>query len=58
MADEQPRVCDLCGRQEAEVALTLSWTTSVENGRRRSYCDACSRQNLRSMEGKLDAEYW
>ncbi len=58
MADEQPRVCDFCGRQESDVALTLSWTTSVENGRQRTYCDACSRQNLRSMEGKLDSEYW
>jgi hypothetical protein len=50
--------CDFCGRQESDEAQTLTWTTSVENGRRRVYCDACSRANLRAMEGKLDSEFW
>jgi hypothetical protein len=51
-------ICSFCGRQEADEAKTLTWTTSVENGRKRVYCDACSRQHLRSMEGKLDSEFW
>ncbi len=50
--------CDLCGRQEPDVAATLTWTRAVEQGRRRSYCDECSRANLRAMEGKLDSEFW
>ncbi len=50
--------CDFCGRQERDAARTLTWTTSVEGGRRRSYCDTCSREHLRSMEGKLDSEFW
>ena len=50
--------CDFCGRQEADEAKTLTWTTSVENGRKRAYCDVCSRANLRAMEGKLDSEFW
>jgi hypothetical protein len=50
--------CDLCGRAEPEPAKTLTWTTAVENGLRRSYCDACSRRHLRSMEAKLDSEHW
>lgn len=50
--------CDFCGRQEPDQAKTLTWTTSVENGRRRVYCDPCSRDHLRSMEGKLDSEFW
>ncbi len=50
--------CDFCGRQEPDEAKTLTWTTSVENGRRRTYCDDCSRMHLRSMEGKLDSEFW
>lgn len=50
--------CDLCGRQESDEAKTLAWTTSVEHGRRRTYCDACSREHLRAMEGKLDSEFW
>lgn len=53
-----PLICDFCGRQESDDAKTLTWTTSVENGRKRAYCDDCSRANLRSMEGKLDSEFW
>ncbi|MBJ7359355.1 hypothetical protein [Nocardioides sp.] len=55
------RTCDFCGRQEeddAESLTTLTWTVAVENGRRRTFCDACSRDNLRAMEGKLDSEWW
>ncbi|WP_170286050.1 hypothetical protein [Nocardioides rubriscoriae] len=52
--------CDFCGRQadEADEADTLAWTTSVENKRLKRYCVSCSREHLRSMEGKLDAEFW
>lgn len=51
------KTCDFCGR-EADDGETLTWTTSVENGRRRLYCDICSRDHLRSIEGKLDAAWW
>jgi hypothetical protein len=50
--------CDFCGKQEPDEAKTLTWTTSVENGRLRRYCDECSRTHLRAMEGKLDSEFW
>lgn len=50
--------CDFCGRQESDVSTTLTWTTSLEGGRRRVYCDTCSREHLRAMEGKLDSEHW
>lgn len=50
--------CDFCGCQESDETKTLSWTTSVENGRKRVYCDECSRAYLRAMEGKLDSEFW
>jgi len=49
--------CDFCGRR-AEDAETLTWTTSVEQGRTRRFCDTCSREHLRSIEGKLDSEFW
>lgn len=49
--------CDFCGRQE-KPAATLTWTTSVEEGRRKTFCDECSRQHLRSIEGKLDSAWW
>jgi hypothetical protein len=51
------KTCDFCGRQ-ADDAETLSWTTSMENGRSRTYCDTCSREHLRAIEGKLDSEWW
>jgi len=50
--------CDFCGKQEPDEDKTLTWTTSVENGRLRRYCDECSRTHLRAMEGKLDSEFW
>jgi hypothetical protein len=51
------KTCDLCGKQ-AEEADALTWVTSVENGRRRTYCETCSREHLRAIEGKLDSEWW
>ncbi len=54
--------CDLCGHSpEAPAAdedVPLTWVTSVEDGRRRHYCERCAREHLRSIEAKLDAEWW
>ena len=50
--------CDFCGRHESDETNTLAWTFAVENGRPRTYCEECSRANLRAMEGKLDSEWW
>lgn len=59
-------ICDLCGSSsqrggtcgaDAEP-LPLTWSTAVESGRRRTYCERCSRENLRSIESKLDPEWW
>jgi hypothetical protein len=50
--------CDFCGRTADDGAATLTWTTAVENGRQKTFCDRCSREHLRAMEGKLDSEYW
>ncbi|MEZ5096745.1 MAG: hypothetical protein R2731_11875 [Nocardioides sp.] len=52
-----PAVCAFCGRQEPG-GLPLTWTTAVENGRPVAFCDTCSRQHLRAMEGKLDSADW
>jgi hypothetical protein len=52
------KTCDFCGKQAADEATTLTWATSVENGRSRTYCETCSREHLRAMESKLDAEWW
>lgn len=54
--------CDLCGktaephRDDTEVPVT--WAVSVEDGRRKPYCEVCARENLRAIESKLDPEWW
>jgi len=56
--------CALCGTSldadadEQSGMTALAWVTSVERGRELRYCPACARENLRAIEGKLDAEYW
>ncbi|MFD5129958.1 MULTISPECIES: hypothetical protein [Streptomyces] len=53
-------VCARCGT--SADALTagppLTWTCSVEDGVRRYFCETCSRENLRSIEGRLDSDWW
>ena len=54
-----PVTCDFGGRPSPDGdEVPLTWTTATENGRRRRFCDVCSREHLRAMEGKLDSEYW
>ena len=50
--------CALCGQSAETEDLPLTWVTSVENGRRLVYCDRCARENVRSIEGKLDGAWW
>jgi hypothetical protein len=50
--------CDYCGRRAEGDETPLTWTTAVENGRKRVFCESCSRENLRAMESKLDSEWW
>ncbi|MCR1785959.1 hypothetical protein KVF89_25725 [Nocardioides carbamazepini] len=50
--------CDFCGRPAEGDELPLTWSTSVERDRVRYYCDECSRAHLRSMEAKLDSDWW
>jgi hypothetical protein len=52
------KTCDLCGRQAEDEEAILSWTTAVEHGRQRTFCETCSREHLRAMESKLDSEWW
>ena len=54
-------VCDFCGATAEDGpidGLPLTWTTAVENSRQRVFCERCSRDHLRSIEGKLDSEWW
>lgn len=50
--------CSWCGTQAAEVPATWSCQTS-ERGRGVEWlCTACTRSNLRSIEGQLGADWW
>ncbi|MCX3285138.1 hypothetical protein OR263_00120 [Streptomyces sp. NEAU-H22] len=53
-------VCARCGTSAEGLtdAPPLTWTYSVENGARRHFCETCSRDNLRSIEGRLDSDWW
>ncbi|MEZ0579153.1 hypothetical protein [Nocardioides sp. MH1] len=53
-----PTTCDFCGRTAPEEVPPLTWSTSVERGRTRVFCETCSREHLRAMESKLDSEWW
>jgi hypothetical protein len=51
------RVCAGCGTVAA-AGEGLTWLCSVEDGGRRYFCDTCSRTHLRSIEGRLDSDWW
>ena len=50
--------CDHCGTTEPDQTPPLTWSLSMEDGRVRRYCQRCTREHVRSMEGKLDPAHW
>ncbi len=50
--------CAFCGATAPGSTPPLTWTTAVEGGKQRLFCDTCSRTHLRAMESKLDSEWW
>lgn len=50
--------CARCGATESGETAPLTWVSSVERGTQRWFCERCARENLRSIEGKLDSEWW
>jgi hypothetical protein len=54
--------CSFCGKpsdpEDPDAQLPLTWVSSLENGKTRVYCETCSRDHLRSIEAKLDADFW
>lgn len=47
--------CDRCGATSASEVPPLTWGMSVDNGRTTRYCEPCTRDALRVIEGRLDA---
>jgi hypothetical protein len=50
--------CSFCGTTVESDDPPLTWTSAVERNTQRWYCESCSREHLRAMEGKLDSEWW
>ena len=48
--------CSMCGRTAPELPVT--WSSEVLSGRTAYLCQKCTRENLRSIEVKLDREWW
>ena len=57
--EETAMVCATCGgTPDDPAAARLTWARGVENGRTVWTCERCSREHLRSIEGKLDSAWW
>jgi hypothetical protein len=50
--------CAFCGATAEGEDPPLTWTSAVEQGVVKHFCDRCSREHLRAMESKLDSEWW
>ena len=61
-AAEAPIVCATCGSvpadDEARAVARTTWARGTENRREVWTCPRCSREHLRSIEGKLDSSWW
>jgi hypothetical protein len=53
-----PVSCDHCGTTDPEDIPPLAWSLNMEGGRVQRYCEGCTRDQVRSIEGKLDPTYW
>ncbi|MFF5894799.1 hypothetical protein ACFY8O_02625 [Streptomyces argenteolus] len=50
--------CARCGTTAEGEGPPPTWLCSVENGTRQYFCDACARAHIRSIESRLDADWW
>jgi hypothetical protein len=48
--------CAVCGVTVPELPAT--WSSQAGERGRTYLCDRCTRENLRSIEGKLDEAWW
>ena len=56
MEPAEAATCAACGRSEPERPPT--WSLQVSARGATWLCDGCTRQNLRSIEGRLDEAWW
>jgi hypothetical protein len=54
----QPVGCQVCGRQPADAVEQLGWAMDRRHGRVSWTCPGCAARNIRSLEAKLEPEWW
>ncbi|MGB8649385.1 MAG: hypothetical protein WCD35_01855 [Mycobacteriales bacterium] len=52
----EPATCGVCGTSVEDRPAT--WSLQVGERGRQWLCERCTRDNLRSIEGKLDEAWW
>ncbi|GAA2034321.1 hypothetical protein GCM10009740_26160 [Terrabacter terrae] len=60
-AQDQELVCFVCGAvapADQRAVARLTWSRGRDGERTTWTCDRCSRDNVRSIEGKLDPAWW
>lgn len=50
--------CSFCGAQAEGDTAPLTWVSAAERGQPKLFCERCAREHLRSIESKLDSEWW
>ncbi len=51
-------VCAVCGKAVSAQDVPLTWTTQASACGQQWLCETCTRENLRSIEGRLDGAWW
>jgi hypothetical protein len=56
--------CAGCGRPPrvdepgGPDGIPWTWSIGTDEGRRAALCEGCTREHARSIEAKLDSEWW
>jgi hypothetical protein len=58
VTEPQPVSCSWCGRTAPADGVPLDWVDDVVGDRAKHYCPTCAREHLRSIEARLDQEWW
>lgn len=56
MTEPQPATCSHCGTMVEDRPAT--WSLDIGARGAQWICESCTRQNIRSIEGKLDDAWW
>ena len=58
MAEVSCQICGASAEADADGRAPLTWTMDTDGARVRWTCPRCSAEFVRSMEAKLEPEWW